>query len=171
MTNSGLILRNATSALHGKKVVNLRVAFVVAEFDRDVSDQLIWLFRENGIKCWTERDILPGSNHFGAIRRAYKEADFILVFLSKASVARSGEYQKYINLAIDASDEMPEGGIKLIPICLEQCEVPFSLQKFYSVAATQPDALLRLVLAWAKEWQRRHGADDWPDVVYQSVWE
>jgi len=31
--------------------------------------------------------------------------------------------------------------------------------------------MIRLVLAWAKEWQRRTIARDWHKILYKSKWE
>ncbi len=170
MNNSSLVAKNTSLALKGQKVTGMRIAIVAGNSDLDVSDGLVKLFRSNGIMCWTERDMLPGSDRTLAIKTAYNEADFILVLLLKTSVARQGEFQRQVRMAVDANGVMPESGIKVMPVRLNDCDLPWELKKLYYIDANQPDAMKRLVLAWAKEWHRRDVAKDWPDLDYQSYW-
>lgn len=168
--SNSLAVRYTSKALKGRKFTGLRVAIVAGKSDLEISDNLIRIFRASGIKCWTERDMLPGSERNLAINRAFREADFILILLSRVSISTRGEFQRHITMAVDANGVMPESGIKVIPICLEPCEPPWDLQRLLAIDATQPDAMLRLVLAWAREWERREEADDWPEIDYQSYW-
>ncbi len=170
MNNYSLVTNNTSLALQGQKVTKIRIAVVAGKSDLSVSDDLVKLFRANGILCWTEKDLLPGSDRNLAIKKAYEEADFILILLSRASVSKQGEFQRQIRVAIDANGVMPESGIKVIPICLETCDLPWDLEKLYYVDASQPNAMKRLVLAWANEWHRRNQAKDWPKIKYQSYW-
>ena len=165
-----LAVLNTSQALDKRKFRGMHIAIIAGDMDRTASDQMIKVFRKSGIKCWTEQDMLPGSDRHHAMRIAYEEADFIIILLSKSSVRTQGEYQLRINMAMNANGFMPESGIKVIPVCLEPCDIPWSLQKLYHIDASQPDAPRRLVLAWAKEWQRRSEANDWPSTDYQSYW-
>lgn len=74
-----------------------------------------------------EKDILPGQDWRLAIESAVKRSDVVLVCLSQQSVSRRGYVQKEIAQALDVAQEQPEGAIFLIPVRIEQCDVPARL--------------------------------------------
>jgi CheY-like chemotaxis protein len=76
------------------------------------------------------KDILPGENWRTRIRTAIRKADFILVCLSTRSVNRRGFLQREIKAALDLWEEQLDDDIYLIPIRLEECEVPERLSEF-----------------------------------------
>ena len=156
--------------LAGKTAPNLRVAILAHEIDRTEARKLVQLFRKNAILCWTEDELLPGQDWRLETERAYREADFILVLISKKSVHLESVYQKHIKTALEAGSEKPESGIKTIPVRLDECNIPFVLREIYSVNWWEKNASLRLILAWAKEWQRRYDANDWPKIKYVVRW-
>jgi hypothetical protein len=64
----------------------------------------------DGFKPWLdEEDLLPGQEWAREIPRALQPSDFILIFLSRASVAKRGYVQREMKLALDAWQELPEG--------------------------------------------------------------
>lgn len=170
MNNAITVISGTKAALGKQKFTGMHIAIIAADSDREVANHLLGLFRGSGIECWTEQDMLPGSDRKIATATAYREADFILILLSKASAQTRGEYQRLIKMAMDANDFMPESGIKVIPVCLEPCTIPWELHDLCPVEASKPDATLRLVTSWAKEWQRRTEANDWPTINYKAYW-
>jgi hypothetical protein len=94
---------------------------------RTVYDKL----EKDGFNPWLdERDILGGQDWDLEIRRAVRNSDAILVFLSNTSVSKSGYVQKEIKLALDAADEKPEGSIFIIPVKLNDCIIPDRLSRW-----------------------------------------
>ena len=71
-----------------------------------------------------EEDILVGQDWEREITKAVHATDLVIVCLSGHSVTKKGYIQKEIGLALDVADEQPEGAIFVIPLILEDCEVP-----------------------------------------------
>jgi hypothetical protein len=49
---------------------------------------------------------------------------------SKASINKEGYVQREIRYALDVADEKPEGAIFIIPLRLEECDVPSRLTRW-----------------------------------------
>jgi formylglycine-generating enzyme required for sulfatase activity len=77
-----------------------------------------------------EENLLPGQDWDLEIRNAVKDADVVLVCLSKGSTTKAGYVQKETRFALDIADEQPEGAIYLIPTRLEDCSVPSRLSRW-----------------------------------------
>jgi hypothetical protein len=100
------------------------------------------------MKPWLdEKDILPGQDWELEIRKAVKNSDIVIVCLSKSSITKRGFVQKEIKLALDVADEQPEGTIFLIPLRLDDCEVPQRLRSVQWVDYFEPGGYLRLIAA------------------------
>jgi formylglycine-generating enzyme required for sulfatase activity len=78
-----------------------------------------------GYKPWLDkRDLLPGQYWRREIPKAIRGSDFILIFLSKTSVAKRGYVQNEFKLALEVLREIPEGTIYAIPVRLDDCLIP-----------------------------------------------
>lgn len=85
--------------------------------------------QSDGFDPWLdEENILAGQKWEDAIEEAVAGADVVIVCLSTHSVNKEGYVQKEIKLALDAADKKPEGTIYIIPVKLEECEVPKRLR-------------------------------------------
>jgi len=85
----------------------------------------------DGIKPWLdEEDLLPGQRWQMEIPRAVRNSDVAIVCLSKSSIAKTGFVQNEMKFVLDAADAQPEGTIYLIPLRLEECDVPERLQPY-----------------------------------------
>lgn len=80
-----------------------------------------------------EEDLLPGQRWEDEIPKAVRRSDIVIVCLSKDSVNKRGYVQKEIKYALDVADEHPEDAIFLIPVRLEDCEVPERLKHLHYV--------------------------------------
>ena len=101
-----------------------------------------------GMQPWLdEKDLFPGQDWDLEIRKAVKDADVIIVCLSAGSINKRGYVQKEIRHALDVADEQPEGAIFLIPLKLEECEVPQRLRNRQWVNYFEPDGQERLMSA------------------------
>jgi hypothetical protein len=65
--------------------------------------------------------------------------------VSKASVTKAGYVQKELRKALDVADEQPEGVAYLIPVRLEECEVPERLSQWQWVDLFKTDGYERLL--------------------------
>ena len=75
---------------------------------RDLYDQLI----ARGIDAWLdEKKLLPGQQWKIEIPKAVREADAVIICLSKSSITKGGYVQKEIKDALDIAQEKPDNTI------------------------------------------------------------
>jgi len=87
---------------------------------------------EKDIDPWLDVEkLLPGVDWNLEIRSAVRSSDVVLVFLSRQSVNKEGYVQKEITQALDIAEEKPEGTIFIIPLRLEDCEVPNRIKRWH----------------------------------------
>ncbi|MGE5291565.1 MAG: toll/interleukin-1 receptor domain-containing protein, partial [Micromonosporaceae bacterium] len=76
---------------------------------------------------------------------AIEDSKFVLACLSELSINKRGYLQKKLKKALDVADEQPEGGVFLIPVRLEDCQVPQRLQRWQWVDLFQDDGYYKLL--------------------------
>jgi glycine betaine/choline ABC-type transport system substrate-binding protein len=82
----------------------------------------------DGFDPWLdEEELIAGQRWEKEIPRAVRRSDVVIVCLSRNSITKAGYIQKEIKFALDVADEQPEGTIFLIPLKLEDCNIPESL--------------------------------------------
>jgi formylglycine-generating enzyme required for sulfatase activity len=111
----------------------LKVFLCHAHADRDTVRSLYTRLTQDGVDAWLDKEkLLPGQDWELEIRKAVREADVVVVCLSK-KFNQAGFRQKEVRLALDTAMEQPEGEIFVIPARLEECDVPPSLQRYHWV--------------------------------------
>lgn len=80
-----------------------------------------------------EEDILPGQMWEERVTEAVHNSHAVIVFLSSIAVRSEGFFQKELKLALDAAAEKPDGTIFIIPIRLDDCDVPERLMPYQYV--------------------------------------
>lgn len=125
----------------------LRVFLCYGSADKPEVSALYRRLVQNGVKPWfDEEDLLAGQDWEAEIPRAVGRSDVVVVCLSKTSVGKTGYVQKEIRFALDAADHRPESAIFIIPLRLEECDVPDRLRRYHWAdlfAAKGFDQLLR----------------------------
>jgi hypothetical protein len=117
----------------------LRIFLCHASEDKPKVRNLYFRLRAAGFNPWLdEEDLLPGQNWEAEITRAVRESDVVLVCLSKNATNKTGFVQKEVVFALDVADKQPEGTIYLIPVRLDNCEVPDRLQRWQWVDLYSP---------------------------------
>jgi formylglycine-generating enzyme required for sulfatase activity len=112
----------------------------------------------DGFEPWLdEEDLLLGQEWAREIPRALQASDFILIFLSRISVAKRGYVQREMKLALDAWQELPEGTIHTIPVRLDDCEVPEQFRRYHWANLSEPNEFDRIVRAIHAELAKRQG--------------
>jgi len=102
----------------------------------------------DGFSPWLDKEkLLPGQNWEFEIKSAIESAGAILVCLSRASVTKEGFLQREIKIVLDKADEKAEGTIFLIPVRLEECDLPDRLAKWQWVDLFEDTGYDRLVRA------------------------
>lgn len=108
----------------------LKVFLCHSKDDKPKVRELYHRLVADGFDAWLDEEkLMPGQDWDLEIRKAVKEID-IVVCLSKGSVTKSGYVQKEIRFALDIADEQPEGAIYIIPVKLEDCDIPNRLNRW-----------------------------------------
>jgi hypothetical protein len=80
---------------------------------------------EAGLDPWLDEiDLLPGQDWQLEIPKAIRESKIFIACLSKRSVLKQGYVQKEFRLALSSYAQKPPGTIYLIPLRLDECDVP-----------------------------------------------
>lgn len=88
---------------------------------RELYDQL----KTKGFSPWLDEiDLLGGQEWDVEISNAIRHATIFLACLSKRAVGKRGYIQTELRYALSAFAERPAGSIYLIPVRLDECEVP-----------------------------------------------
>lgn len=116
--------------------------------DKHAAIDLYQRLQAEGVAPWfAEMNLVPGQNWREVISKTVRDTDVVLVCLSHSSVKRPGYAQKEIKLALDVADEQPEGSIFVIPVRLEECDIPDRLSHLHWVNLFEEHGYERLV--WA----------------------
>jgi outer membrane protein assembly factor BamB len=109
----------------------LKVFLSYAKDDYRKAREVYEKLTEQGIEVWMDTEkLLPGAHWDIEIQKALSEADVILLCLSGVSVSKEGYVQKELKEALRYAEEKPDGTIFLIPLRLEECEVPWRLREY-----------------------------------------
>jgi len=119
-----------------------------AREDRDKVENLHGRLSDAGFKPWMDtKEILPGEAWAFGIQKAIRSSDFFLACLSPNSVSKRGSLQTEIRDALRIWQEKLESDIHLIPVRLEDCQIPESLRDFQWVDLFEKDGWDKLVRA------------------------
>ncbi len=140
--------RRSTTSVEGASTShNLRVFLCHASEDTGAVRSLYRQLQQSGFRPWLDQeDLLPGQEWNLEITKAIREAHVVLVCLSKRSEKR-GYVQKEIVRALDVADEQPESAIFLIPVRLEDCDVPDRLKRWQWVDLFREGGYAKLEVA------------------------
>jgi len=128
--------------------VKAQIFLSYAREDEKKVEKLYQKLSAAGFKPWMDKkDILPGERWKSSIRRAIRRSDFFLVCLSVNSIDKRGWVQREMKQALDIWKEKLDSDIYLIPVRLEDCEMPESLRGFQWVNLFEEDSWTWLVKA------------------------
>lgn len=113
----------------------LRVFLCHASQDKPAVRELYNALNAEGwIDPWLDKaKILPGQDWELVIEKAVDDSDVVIVCLSGQSVTKEGFVQREIRYAYDIALEKPEETIFLIPLRLDDCNVPRKLRALHWV--------------------------------------
>ena len=100
---------------------------------------------ESGFNPWLDEEDLDGGVEWEAtIQKAVRASHIVAVCLSKNSITKTGFVQKEIRIALDAAEYRPEGAVYLLPVRLEECQIPSRLSKWHAVDIYEKDGYRKL---------------------------
>lgn len=98
--------------------------------DQALVERLYDALEAEGFSPWMDaRKLLPGQNWPRAIESAIEASDFFVACFSSNSESKRGGFPVEIRYALDCARHMPLDEIFLIPVRLDACRVPRSIQK------------------------------------------
>jgi uncharacterized protein (TIGR00725 family) len=125
----------------------LRVFLCHSSGDKPAVSELYQRLKvEQGMVPWLDQEmLLPSQDWNYEIMKAVQASHVVLVCLSKSSISKEGYVNKEIKMALDIADEKPEGTIFLIPLKLEECELPRRLSQWQALNYFDHGAFDRLL--------------------------
>jgi len=126
--------------------VRLKVFICHASEDKSTAENLYSRLGELGLSPWLDQKNLAGGEDWKLeIEKAVEVSDAVVILLSKNSVKKEGFIQKELKQALEKAEEKPEGTIFLIPLRLDECEVPQRLKHLHWVNYFDQDGHERLI--------------------------
>ena len=105
-----------------------------ARVDRAKVVKLWHRLKAEGFTPWMDtKTLVGGTNWQQEIKKAIRSADFFLVCLTPNSIGKRGYVQAEIKQALDVLNEFPEDQIYLIPVRMEECQLPDGLSEINCV--------------------------------------
>jgi hypothetical protein len=113
----------------------LRVFLCHASQDKPIVRELYQRLNTEGwINPWLDEEkLLPGQDWDLEIEKSVEAADVVIVCLSTGSVSKEGYVQREMRLVLDIALEKPEGTIFVVPLRLDECELPRRLRSWHYV--------------------------------------
>ena len=112
-----------------------------------------------GFGPWLDTEkLLPGQNWPRSIELAIESSDFFVACFSTRSVDKRGGFQAEIRYALDCARRLPLDDVFLVPVRLDACRVPRSIQRECQYIDLFPDwqrGFERLACAIRQEMRRR----------------
>jgi formylglycine-generating enzyme required for sulfatase activity len=109
----------------------LRIFLCHSSEDKPRVRALYQRLSSEGFDPWLdEENLLPGQEWKREIPKAVRASHIVIICLSSNAINKAGYVQKEIKYALDVAEEQPEGTIFLIPLKLEECDVPERLGRW-----------------------------------------
>jgi WD40 repeat protein len=126
----------------------LKVFLCHSSGDKQTVRGLYNRLKSDGFDPWLDDEKLVGGQDWDLeIRKAVRASNVVAICLSRGSINKAGYVQKEIRQALDVALEQPEGTIFLIPLKLEECEVPDSLSKYHWINLFEENGYNKLIQA------------------------
>jgi hypothetical protein len=117
-----------------------RVFLAHAEEDRANVRTIHDALHSAGFEPWMDVcNLLPGQNWPLAIERAIETSDFFLACFSQRSSSKRGFFQSELRFALDLANKVPLDQVFLVPLRLDQCEVPLHISRKTQYVDLFPD--------------------------------
>jgi hypothetical protein len=128
-----------------------RIFLIYAKEDKERIESLYEELKESGFKPWLDtKEILPGQDWKQSIKRAIEESDIALACISKNSLTKKGFVQAELKMALDLLEERSKGFSPVIPVRLEETEVPDRLKNLQWIDLFKNDNAKKLRTAIEK---------------------
>jgi hypothetical protein len=133
-----------------------KVFISYAHEDEEEARRVYRQLEEVGFQCWFDKEaLLPGVDWDREIRKAINNTDFIVILVSRKACTKRGYVQREIRMALDMTKEVPEGQAYLIPVRIENCDIPEEMSRYHYCDLFRDEGATRLVEAILTHWNLR----------------
>ncbi|MEW6084933.1 MAG: toll/interleukin-1 receptor domain-containing protein [Chloroflexota bacterium] len=130
-----------------KSTKQVHVFLIHAHSNRDAVHNLHHRLRRDGIDAWLDVERLrPGDDWQKEIQRAILKSDVVIVCLSRAFNELHGYRHEELKLALKKASLLVDE-VFVIPVRLEDCDMPESLQHLHRVDLFKAGGYKKLVKA------------------------
>jgi hypothetical protein len=132
LDQAGNVVFQASNRIH--------VFLAYAEEDRPIVRKLYAALQQAGFEPWMDQEkLLPGQNWPRAIERAIDLSHFFLGCFSQRSTVKRGHFQSELRYALDLAARIPNEQIFLLPVRLNECELPRKIARRVHCVDLFPD--------------------------------
>ncbi|GCA72415.1 serine/threonine-protein kinase pkn1 [Microcystis aeruginosa NIES-2519] len=90
--------------------------------------------KQAGYKPWLDKkDLIPGQNWRSVIPKAIADSQLFIACLSQRSISKQGFVQREFKMALNQYADRPPNSIYLIPLRLDECDIPDLRQEEYGL--------------------------------------
>jgi hypothetical protein len=130
-----------------------------AREDSDLANRLYEDLNRARFSAWLDqKKLLVGQSWPRAIEAAIESSDFFLACFSRRSVRKRGGFQSEIRYALDCARQLPLDEIYIVPVRLDECTIPRTIQHEFQYIDLYPDwdsGMQRLLTMLRREVKQR----------------
>lgn len=129
-----------------------KVFISYASEDIDYANRLYAFLIQKNYKPWLDKnDLIPGQQWEIIIQSELRKSDFIILLLSNKSVLKRGYVQQEFNTAVKYCQEKLDEDIYIIPVKIDNCDIPEKLSKFQWVDYSDNDSFQKILSALSSQ--------------------
>jgi hypothetical protein len=126
----------------------INIFLIHAHCDKEVVHKLYQRLIREGLNIWLDAERLqPGQDWQNEIRNALLKCDVIIVCLSRGFNKQRGYRHEELKLALEKANFLPDDEVFIIPVRLEECDMPESLRHLHRVDLFKAGGYKKLVHA------------------------
>lgn len=124
------------------------IFLIHAHSDRETVHKLHQRMVKDGLNVWLDAEHLqPGQDWQKEIRNALLKCDVVIVCLSPGFDKQRGYRHEELKLALEKANFLSDDQVFIIPVRLEECEMPESLRHLHRVDLFKPSGYKKLIHA------------------------
>jgi hypothetical protein len=128
------------------------IFLIHAHSDREAVHKLYQHMVRDGLNIWLDvEDLQPGQDWQNEIRNALLQCQAVIVCLSNRFNEQQGYRHEELKLALEKAKWIPENDVFIIPVRLEECDMPESLRHLHRVDLFEKGGYKKLVHALCEE--------------------
>jgi hypothetical protein len=129
-------------------IQKINIFLIHAHCDKEVVHKLYQRLIREGLNVWLDAERLqPGQDWQNEIRNALLKCDVILVCLSRGFNKQQGYRHEELKLALEKANFIPSDEVFIIPVRLEECDMPESLRHLHRVDLFKAGGYKKLIRA------------------------